>query len=275
MNKFLTVARWEYLEKIRSKAFLIGLFLTPIVMVGMGLLPGLFATQEDQGTKTLGVIDQSGEIVVPFVARMQKRFHLDNGRPNYAVLPLGIGKKLDMEAAISDANRRVVNDEIEGYCLVRSTVLSDSVVEYRSNAVGDFRIAHRVRETLREIIAEKRSVALGLDPKILAELQVQLDVRTIKLSKTGEEEESDFLKVFFSAYIFLMMLFFLIVTSGQLLVRSVIEEKSSRIVEVLVSSCSPTELMAGKVLGLSGLGLTQMGFWALIGIAVSISFGHP
>ncbi|MGB2959695.1 MAG: ABC transporter permease, partial [Bacteroidota bacterium] len=58
-----------------------------------------------------------------------------------------------------------------------------------------------------------------------------------------------------------------------LLVRSVIEEKSSRIVEVLVSSCSPTELMAGKVLGLSALGLTQMAFWALIGITVSTSFG--
>ncbi|MGB2958798.1 MAG: hypothetical protein WBD30_07910, partial [Bacteroidota bacterium] len=195
MNKFLIVARWEYLEKVRSKAFLIGLFLTPIIMVGMGVLPGLFATHEDQVTKTLGVIDQSGKVVVPFVSKMQKQYHLDNGQPNYVVLPLGTGEELDMDAAIQDANRRVVDDEIEGYCLIRSTVLSDSVVEYRSKVVGDFRIAHRVKETLREIIAEKRSVALGLDPTILAELQVQLDVRTIKLSKTGEEEESDFLKV--------------------------------------------------------------------------------
>jgi ABC-2 type transport system permease protein len=68
------------------------------------------------------------------------------------------------------------------------------------------------------------------------------------------------------------MLFFLIVTSGQLLVRSVIEEKSNRIVEVLVSSCSPTELMAGKVVGLSALGLTQMAFWGVIGLAVSAQF---
>jgi len=273
MMKVLIVARWEYMEKIRSKAFLIGLFLTPVIMVGMGVLPGLFATQEDQITKILGVIDQNGDIAIPFATRMQKRYSLDNGQPNYVVLPLGIGHELDMEAAIRDANRRLVEDEIEGYCLLPKTILSDSVVEYRSNAVGDFRIAQRVKETLQEIIAEERSAALGLDPKILAKLQVNLDVRTIKLSEAGEEEDSGFMKVFFSAYLFLMMLFFLIVTSGQLLVRSVIEEKSHRIVEVLVSSCSPTELMAGKVLGLSGLGLTQMGFWALIGIAMSRSFG--
>jgi ABC-2 type transport system permease protein len=69
-----------------------------------------------------------------------------------------------------------------------------------------------------------------------------------------------------------MMLFFLILTSGQLLVRSMIEEKSNRIVEILVSSVSPTELMAGKVLGLSGLGLTQIGFWGLIGTALALQY---
>jgi ABC-2 type transport system permease protein len=81
------------------------------------------------------------------------------------------------------------------------------------------------------------------------------------------------MKTFFSAYVFLMALFFLIFTSGQLLVRSVLEEKSNRIIEVLVSSCTPSELMMGKVLGLSALGLTQMGFWALIALASTAKFG--
>jgi ABC-2 type transport system permease protein len=114
---------------------------------------------------------------------------------------------------------------------------------------------------------------LGLDPSILKKIEVDLDLDVVKLTDEGETEEGGFAAVFYSAYIFLMMLFFLIVTSGQLLVRSVIEEKSNRIVELLVSSCSSTELMAGKVLGLSGLGLTQMAFWALIGVVVSVEFG--
>jgi ABC-2 type transport system permease protein len=95
----------------------------------------------------------------------------------------------------------------------------------------------------------------------------------VKLSKTGEKEEAGFETVFLSAYVFLMMLFMLIMISGQMLVRSILEEKSNRIVEVLVSSCSSTELMVGKVLGLSGLGFTQIGFWTLIGVAVTLQFG--
>jgi ABC-2 type transport system permease protein len=94
----------------------------------------------------------------------------------------------------------------------------------------------------------------------------------VKLTEKGEAE-GDFMKTFFSAYVFMMMLFLLIVSSGQILVRSVIEEKSNRIIEVLVSSCTPTELMAGKVLGLSGLGFTQIGFWSLMGLAASLQFG--
>jgi ABC-2 type transport system permease protein len=70
----------------------------------------------------------------------------------------------------------------------------------------------------------------------------------------------------------MMMLLFLVLTSGQLLVRSMLEEKSNRVVEVLISSCSPLELMGGKIIGLSGLGLTQMGVWAVIGITLALKF---
>ena len=71
----------------------------------------------------------------------------------------------------------------------------------------------------------------------------------------------------------MMMMMFLVITSGQLLVRSMLEEKSNRVVEVLVSSCSSQELMAGKILGLSGLGLTQLAVWAAIGVVVSLKLG--
>lgn len=273
MSKTLEVARWEYLEKVRSKAFLISLFVTPLVMVAMGLLPGLFASQEDQQPRTLGVIDLSGNVGLEFAQRMQHRYKLPNGEPNYVVLPLAIGPSIRVDEEMAAATARVVSGELDGYCVIPEAITRDSVVDYRTQVVGDFRITSRIREVLREILEEKRSIALGIDPRVLQQLNVPLDVRTIKISKAGEEEEGGFEKVFFTAYLFMMMLFFLIVTSGQLLVRSVIEEKSSRIVEILVSSCSPTELMAGKVLGLSALGFTQIAFWALIGAALSLKLG--
>jgi len=273
MNKMLAVARWEYLEKVKTKAFIIGLFLTPGLMIAMSVLPTLFISQEDKESKVVGVIDRSGELAFTFAQRMQERYRLSNGLSNYVIRPLAMEPGMDLEKEIADASAKAAADEIEGFCIVRGTSLADSVVEYRSKAVGDFRIAIRIEEVLKGIIAEKRIASRGLDPRLVNELAVRLDVKMVKLSKAGEREEAGFERVFFSAYLFMMALFLMIVTSGQMLVRSVIEEKSNRIVEVLVSSCSPTELMAGKVIGLSGLAFTQIGFWGLIGIAVSLQFG--
>jgi ABC-2 type transport system permease protein len=274
MKKVLAVARWEYIEKVRTKAFLIGLFLTPLIMIGMGVLPGLLATQEDRASKSIGIIDRTGEIGAAFIERLQNNYTLPSKSPNYLVQLLASGPTGDLEQQMARADGMVKDGAIEGYCLVRGTTLADTTVEYRSLAVGDFVLQSRVEETLRTIVAERRAMLRGIDANLLRELRVKLDIHTTKLSKTGEkEQEGDFLTTFFSAYVFMMMLFTLIVGSGQALVRSVIEEKSNRIVEVLVSSCSPTELMAGKVLGLSGLGFTQITFWTLLGVAATVKFG--
>ncbi|HUI64470.1 MAG TPA: ABC transporter permease, partial [Bacteroidota bacterium] len=272
MSKITSVAKWEYLEKVKSKAFLIGLFLTPMLMIVMGVLPSLFMAQEDTSTKVVGVIDPTGDLAGPLIREMQSRYQLANGQPNYLVRPLAVGKGINVQSAISDADRMAVSDEIEGYCVIGGQGSGDSVAEYRSKAIGDLRLIGRLEETLKSVMTEKRAMTLGIAPSVVRELNVKLDLRPVKLSKAGEEE-GGFERVFFSAYVFLMALFLLIITSGQMLVRSILEEKSNRIVEVLVSSCSSTELMAGKVLGLSALGLTQMGFWAVIGVAVTIQFG--
>ncbi len=103
----------------------------------------------------------------------------------------------------------------------------------------------------------------------------EVDIRTFKVSKKGDEKESGFMETFFTGYIFIMLLMFLVLSSGQMLIRSVIEEKANRIVEVLVSSCSSQELMSGKIIGLSLLGLTTIGFWALILIGVNFATPVP
>lgn len=272
MRKALVVAKWEYFEKVKSKSFLIGLFITPLLMVAMGVLPSLLAGKEDESTKIIGVIDATGELNSLLAQRMEK-YKLFNDQPNYLLQPIAVGRNIDVVEASKEADERVQRDDLEGYVVLGPNALKDSVVEYRSKAAGDFRLVNRLEANLKNILAERKFLEKNLDPKLANELKVSLDVRTVKISKSGAKEETDFLKTFFSAYIFLMMLFFLIFTSGQLLVRSVIEEKSNRIVEVLVSSCTPTELMVGKVLGLSALGLTQMGFWALIGLASTAQFG--
>ena len=128
MNKVLAVARWEYLERVKSKAFIIGLILTPIIMVGMGVLPTLFATQEDSKTRSIGIIDRTGVIGEQFVKRMQDRFRLKDGTPNYAVLLI---PSLDREASIATADRMVLAGQVDGYCIVEGISTKDSVFQFR------------------------------------------------------------------------------------------------------------------------------------------------
>ena len=97
----------------------------------------------------------------------------------------------------------------------------------------------------------------------------EIDVRSIKVSGEGEEKDSGFFETFVTSYVFIMMLMSLVLTSGQLLIRSVVEEKSNRLIEILMSSCSANDLMVGKIIGLSGLGLVQVLLWLVIGMAIS------
>ena len=273
MTKAIAVAKWEYLQKLRTKAFLISLFLMPIIIIAFGVLPTLFVTQEDKDTKVVGVIDMTGVLGAPLAERLESRYTLSNGRPNYIVQVFTADSAEESDELIAEANAKVLRNEIEGYCIIPADIMSDSLVSYRSKNVGDFRTTNRIEENLRTILSERKLRMRGLDPGLIRDLRVPLTLKTEKLTKSGETEEGGFEKVWFTAYIFLMMLLFLIQTSGQLLVRGFIEEKSNRIVEVLVSSCRPVDLMIGKVVGLSALGLTQLAFWGVIGVVISVRVG--
>lgn len=272
MNKALAVARWEYVEKIKSKAFLISLFIMPIIMVAMGVIPTLLATRADTEPRVIGVIDEKGGLLKLLSEKFEEKYKLPDGRPNYLFRSIDERKHLDILEAKKMGDELVINEEIEGYVILRSTIYNDSTFEYRSQNVGNFKLTERINRTLRDIIVENKLRAEGLDPEFVKKLTSEIDISPVKISKSGEEEEGGFEKVFFSAYIFIMMMMFLVMTSGQLLVRSMVEEKSNRIVEVLMSSCSAKDLMVGKILGLSGLGFTQIGFWALIGITLALKF---
>ncbi len=271
LSKLLTVARWEYTEKIKSKAFLISLILIPVIMVAFGVLPTLFASRPDTEIRRIGVFDQSGVIFFQLSDYLDEHYKLPDGRPNYVLVHVAdTVNSLSEGKNLSDA--MVLAGEIEGYVIIPKGIMRDSAVEYRSENVGNIRVTERLTNAIRELIVQRKLHKHGIDPVFAKELASPLEMKTIKLSKTGAEE-SGFAEVFLRSYIFMMMLLFMIMMSGQMLVRSMLEEKSNRVVEVLMSSCSPMSLMGGKILGLSAVGLTQMGVWVVIGFAISLKFG--
>ena len=268
--KFLAIARWEFLEKVRSKAFLISLVLLPVIMVTFGVLPGLLATETDEATVAIGIVDENGAILGPLAKKLNERYRLGDGDPNYALRDLSEFDGGEHLRAV--ANAMVGAGEIEGYFILPRSVLDSGVVEYRSENVGNIRLIERFTRTIEETITEQRLLARGFDPALIRQVNASVEIRSFKVSEGGDERESGFLEAFFGAYIFIFMLMFMVLTSGQLLIRSVVEEKSNRVIEVLLSSCSARDLMVGKILGLSGLGLFQITIWGLIAAAIAVRF---
>lgn len=274
MNKMFAVARWEYVEKIRTKAFIIGLFMTPLILAIFMVLPGLLAKGEQETTKKIGVVDETRMLTGVINDRLQEKYTLESGKPTYHLVEI-TDENREREFLKIIAQSKVVNGELEGYFFIPMNVMDSGKVEYRAENVGNVRDQERFSKTLKDIITERRLQQAGYNPVAIKKLITDIDIKTIKVSKEGEEKESGFMETFFTGYIFIMLLMFLVISSGQLLIRSVVEEKSNRIIEVLVSSCSSRELMSGKIIGLSLLGLTTVAFWIVMLIGVNFAAKIP
>ena len=266
MNKILTIARWEFLEKVKTKAFIISLVITPLIIIMFSLLPTLLTQKEDQRTKLIGVVDTSG-IYFYKLADELEQYKLDDLQPNYILLNLTDNKKPLKQLKI-ETDKDVTDSKIEGFLFILNGGTDSLEVEYRSEKLGGFKDVRRFEQKINKIRIQSELNARGIDPASVDFIQSGVNIEQIKIEKSGKEGKQNFLVVFFSAFIFIMLLMMMVIYSGQLLVRSLIEEKSNRLIEILISSCTSEQLLAGKILGLSALGLTQIIIWSLIGITL-------
>ncbi len=266
MSKILTIARWEFLEKVKTKSFIISLVITPLIIIMFSILPTLLTQKEDLRTKLIGVVDTSGIYFYKLVDELEQ-YKLDNFQPNYILLNLADDKKSLKQLKI-EADKDVTDSKIEGFLFILNGGTDSLRVEYRSEKLGGFRYVRNFEEKINKIRIQNELNARGIDPSIAEFVQSGVDIEQIKIEKSGKEGKQNFLVVFFSAFIFIMLLMMMVIYSGQLLVRSLIEEKSNRLIEILISSCTSEQLLAGKILGLSALGLTQIVIWSLIGITL-------
>ena len=266
MKKILTIAKWEYIEKVKTKAFIISLVITPLIIIAFSVLPTLLSNKEELRTKAIGVVDPSGEYFNKLNTELAQ-YTIDKGQPNYVMINMTTsGKTID--ELKSDADKKVLDHKVEGYILIKYGNTDSMKIEYRSENFGSFRDLGRFEEKINEIRIDNELSKKGIDPKIADVIQNNVELQQIKIEKSGKEGKQDFLVVFFSAFIFILLLMMMVIYSGQLLVRSLIEEKSNRLIEILISSCTPEELLTGKILGLSALGLTQIVIWSFIGISL-------
>jgi ABC-2 type transport system permease protein len=263
MKKILTIARWEYLEKVKTKTFIVSLVITPLIIIMFTLLPTLLTQEEELRTKLIGVVDTSGIYFYKLAGDLEQ-YRLDNFQQSYILLNLADNKKT-LQQLKTEADKDVTDSKIEGVLFILNGGTDSLKVEYRSGKLTNFKDVRLFEEKINEIRIKSELNARGIDPLSTDLVQSKVDIEQIEIEKGGEEAKQNFLVVFFSAFIFILLLMMMVIYSGQLLVRSLIEEKSNRLIEILISSCTSEQLLAGKILGLSVLGLTQICIWCLIG----------
>ena len=265
MNKMFKVIQREYKEAVRKKSFIIGTLLGPIVMAGLILIPALLVGVTSERQQRIAVIDEAGELYGELTRSLQDT--LSDGRSKYlfSLVQVDEGHLDDIK---SDLVQKITRDALDAYILIGKDIYTDGCSEYHAKNVSNLSEVMRIHNALNAIVVEERLTREGLDPNQIRRLTRRISMKTIKVAK-GEERESGFMEDYLGGFIFVMLLYMTILLYGVAVMRGIIQEKSSRIVEVLLSSMSSFQLMAGKLIGLAAVGLTQVAIWVIAASYVS------
>ncbi|MEP7274196.1 MAG: ABC transporter permease [Acidobacteriota bacterium] len=257
MDKVLAIIKREYMTRVRSKGFIIGTILSPLIMSSFVLIPVLMARGSSRNELHLVVLDQTSDAAL--ITRIDQLLNQENAKADrytvtYEVVPTGES----LEARMPSLNERIKKDEIAGYLVLPRDVLTRDEVAFHAKNVSDFSNRRRIENALNGAIVERRLTTAGINPD-----QVKSLTREVDLTIVNQQGQSERGQTFILAYALLMILYITILVYGMMVLRGVIEEKQSRIVEVLLSSVKPFQLMLGKLVGIGLVGLTQYTIWAL------------
>jgi ABC-2 type transport system permease protein len=264
MKKILTVIKREYLQIVRSKGFIIGTVLGPILMIALIVIPVVLAVATSGDKKQIAVVDGTGQVYGELDAKLAE-YKMKDGSRRYTlerILPAA-----DWTAQKKDLGARVLAKGFGGYIYIPADILSGGTAEWASMNTSDFDELKRFNEALNAVVIEKRLKNEGLDPQKIAGYIQRVRLNAIKVTAQGQEQDTG--GTFIVAYILAFLIYMTMFFYGSIILRGVIEEKSSRVVEVVLSSMTPFQLMMGKILGIGLVGLTQYSIWALFGFIVT------
>lgn len=278
MNKVLVIIKREYMVRVRTKAFLIGTIISPLLMLGLIVLPGLLAATGG-GDRHVTVVDQSGDSKLFDSVKNRLDGHTAGGEgaddsqrsvgTKYILSQKTVPPGQDVEDVIKgDYSQGGEKDTDRAYLILPPNILGDGKPEYRAKNTSDLSIRN-LESALSTAITERKLSQAGLDETRIRSYTKPVDLTTNKLGATGEAQ-ADSGNSIIVGFIMLFFIYMSVLFYGLFVMRGVIEEKQSRIVEVVISSVKPMQMMMGKLIGIGLVGLTQIGIWALSAAALSM-----
>jgi ABC-2 type transport system permease protein len=261
--KLWAVIRREYLERVQTRWFIIGCLLGPVFITGIIFVPTWLTLRNLRADPaSLIVIDATG---AGLGARLRASLDSASARPNAPnTIDVRVTPPEGIAAAESLATKAVVAKEVEGYLVLDQRTLRGERARYagrKATAVGDMR---RLETALRQTSLAQRLEQANLNPTLVDSLtRSRLVLESERLTEQGRgSDASRRANVAFAGAV-AFLLYMSMILYGQAVLRGVLEEKSTRVAEVVVSSVSPETLLAGKVIGVGAVGLTQQIIWVV------------
>ena len=269
-KKTFAVVRREYIEKIRTKAFWIGTLVFPLLFFGF-IAFQIVLGRRSGGERKIAVVDVGGHLYAPLSAELaseeSEQVKTGNLRRPHWVLE-GRPVQEDLAHTKEVLRKEVLAKKINGYLVLDPQELRKDRAEYYSTTVSDLVSMSQLERALNHIRIRETIAARGMPPDLAADLEKRIDLKAFKVTARGTAEEKGAGIV--AALIFFFLMYSTFFMYGYQVMRGVIEEKSNRIVEVIIASVRPTELMLGKIVGIGLVGLTQYAAWALLAMNLSL-----
>ncbi|AFL86547.1 ABC-type Na+ efflux pump, permease component [Terriglobus roseus DSM 18391] len=255
MRNIFLIARREYLERVRTKGFMIATILIPLLMGG-GITASILIAKHSKSSSHIVIVspdlalandvqdqlnrDTEGEMLLNIVAP-----------PSANTLP---GLKASLKSK-----------DIDGYLWITPAAQKGAKpkIEYRQGSSADLATRNTVRDALDKVLTRDRLVAQGMSKADVADM-----MSPITMNAADEEQDSTSAN-FAGAYVLFFLMYMVIMLYGMNVARSIIEEKTSRVFEVMLATVKPAEMMAGKVIGVGSVGLTQVFIWMAAAVVLT------
>ncbi|CAG9622546.1 ABC transporter permease [Sutcliffiella rhizosphaerae] len=250
MNKFWVILSHTYLSKLKSKSFIISTLVTTLLIIGLTNIQSIIEIFSKEEEKVIAVLDEDNS-VLPL---LEKQLTLT---PNSNI-------QLEEVNNESDAEEKVTEGEYDGLLVISTDQEGLPAGLYKASSITDSDTMMQVEVMLQQVKNELATSQLGLTQEQISQLFTPISFDIVALEESAKTAE-ELNQARGLVYVLLFVIYFSVILYASMIATEVAVEKSSRVMEILISSASPIMHMFGKILGIALLSLTQLGFWIIIG----------
>ena len=258
MRKLWLVVKREYLTRVRTKGFIFSTVAVPLFAIGIFAFQIYTATRQTDRTLKIALLDNTGGLADSIERNLDGK--LASGQPAFQVV-----KKEERPTSVEQeaVRSQVEHGELDAFLLVPAAITDGKEsAEFHTRNPGEMSLTDSIDRAVSNAVIARRLQERGLNVPDVGAVVASVDLKLIKVSAGGETEEKG--QTFVTALVVGMLLYTTLIIYGVTTMRSVTEEKSSRVMEILVASVRPVYLLAGKIVGVAAVGLTQYAIWASV-----------